>query len=138
MQVVTAEQAGRPSSAREASMPPPLTAARFDLTDPRVGRIACYGETHDGTTQPPLLLIHSVNAAATAYEAKPLFEHYRSRRTVYALDLPGFGLSDRTERVYTPRLMTDAVLLTLREIRKRHGDARVDVVALSLSCEFAA
>jgi len=138
MQVAKAEQAGHPSSAREASMPPPLAAPRFDLVDASTGRIACYGEAPPGNTLAPLLLVHSVNAAATAYEVKPLFDHYRTRRAVYALDLPGFGLSDRADRVYTPRLMTDAILLVLREIRKRHGEARVDVIALSLSCEFAA
>ena len=57
----------------------------------------------------PLLLLHSINAAASAYEMKPLFEHYSRERPVYALDFPGYGLSDRSARDYTPRLMTDAI-----------------------------
>ena len=40
----------------------------------------------------PLLLLHSINASASAYEVKPLFEHYRQQRPVYAPDLPGFWI----------------------------------------------
>lgn len=119
-------------------MPPPLTADQFDLPSPGVGRVACYGSVAGDGSVPPLLLVHSVNAAATAYEMEPLFEHYRKQRPVYALDLPGFGLSDRSERPYTPRLMTDAVLGIAAEIRRRHASATIDVIALSLGCEFAA
>jgi pimeloyl-ACP methyl ester carboxylesterase len=86
----------------------------------------------------PLLLIHSVNAAGSAYEVRPLYEHYRASRTVYALDLPGFGFSERSDRRYTPQLMTEAVQQMVREIQQRHGAAAIDALALSLSCEFLA
>lgn len=122
----------------QEAMPPPLRADRFDLNDPGVGRVACYGAVPADTVLSPLVLIHSVNAAATAYEMEPLFEHYREVRPVYALDLPGFGLSDRSERPYTPRLMTNAVRGLVAEVRRRHGGAKVDLIALSLGCEFAA
>jgi pimeloyl-ACP methyl ester carboxylesterase len=128
------------STARANAMPAPVSGQRFDLSDIRIDRIACYGEaspSSGGVMAPPLLLVHSVNAAASAYEMRPLFEGYRGRRPVYALDLPGFGLSDRSDRKYTPRLMTDAVLAIMREIQRRHGEAAIDVVALSLGCEFA-
>ena len=139
MQLASAAQSNHATALRQSSMPPPLAAPHFELADARTGRVTCYG---DGPAAPseqrPLLLIHSVNAAATAYEMKPLFEHYRQLRPVYALDLPGFGLSDRTDRIYTPRLMTDAILLAASEIRRRHGDVAIDAIALSLGCEFAA
>ena len=86
----------------------------------------------------PVLLIHSINAAASAFEVAPLYDHYRKTRPTYALDMPGYGLSDRSDRPYSIRLMTDAVLATLAHIRSQHGGASVDVVAVSLSCEFAA
>ncbi|GLH78465.1 alpha/beta hydrolase [Bradyrhizobium sp. SSBR45G] len=139
MQLATAEPTDRDAMMREPTMPPPLSAPRFELADPRVGRITCYADGPAGPSgQPPLLLIHSVNAAASAYEIKPLFEHYRRTRQVYALDLPGFGLSDRADRIYTPRLMTDAILLAANEISRRHGGAGIDAIAVSLGCEFAA
>ncbi|MGJ4995146.1 alpha/beta fold hydrolase [Bradyrhizobium sp. HKCCYLS3077] len=138
MQVASTTQSDHAAVARAVTMPPPLAAHHFELADARTGRITCYADGPAGSTERPLLLIHSVNAAATAYEMKPLFEHYRQHRPVYALDLPGFGLSDRADRIYTPRIMTDAILLAANEIRRRHGDVAVDVIALSLGCEFAA
>jgi pimeloyl-ACP methyl ester carboxylesterase len=125
---------------REPVMPPPLPGQWVELSDKRAGRIAVYGEgsTSSGGPVSPLLLVHSVNAAATAYEMKTLFEHYVGKRPVYALDLPGFGLSDRSDRKYTPRLMTDAIHAAVREILSTHGDAAIDIIALSLGCEFAA
>jgi pimeloyl-ACP methyl ester carboxylesterase len=84
-----------------------------------------------------MLLVHSVNASASAAEMAPLFDYYRQSRCVYALDLPGFGFSDRSDRTYTPRLMTDAVLACLQIIAMRNSESYVDVVALSLSGEFA-
>jgi pimeloyl-ACP methyl ester carboxylesterase len=126
--------------ARDEAMPAPLAGDRIELADKRAGRIVLYGEPADssGDAAPPLLLVHSVNAAATAYEMKTLFEHYQGKRTAYALDLPGFGLSDRSDRKYTPRLMTDAIHAAVREIQSNHNDAAIDLVALSLGCEFAA
>ena len=96
--------------------------------------IHCY-VAGDG---PPLLLLHTVNAAASAADMRPLFERYRRSRRVFAVDLPGFGLSDRSERSYTPRLMTDAVHATLAQIRQQCGDVPVDALAASLGCEFLA
>ena len=116
-------------------LPPALDGTVEHLQLP-FGTLAFY---HAGPTEgTPLLLIHSVNAAANAYEMKPLFDHYGRRRSVYALDLPGFGLSDRPDRIYTPRLMTDAILSLVEVIRRRHGPFALDAVALSTGCEFLA
>ena len=87
---------------------------------------------------PPLLLVHSVNAAASAAEVRPLFERYRHSRRVFAVDLPGFGFSDRSDRDYSPRLMTDALHATLAQIQQQCGDVPVDALAASLGCEFLA
>jgi pimeloyl-ACP methyl ester carboxylesterase len=69
---------------------------------------------------------------------RPLFEHYRATRTVFAIDLPGFGRSDRSDRQYDPRLMTDALHALAVYIRIRCGAAPVDALASSLGCEFLA
>lgn len=82
----------------------------------------------------PLVLIHSINAAASAYEMRPIFEHYRGKRPVYALDLPGFGFSERSDRYYTPELFAGAIRDFLDDV----VDEPADVVALSLSSEFGA
>ena len=82
----------------------------------------------------PLVLIHGVSSGASAYEMRPLFEHYRLTRPVYALELPGFGFSERPNRTYTPAYFAEAILDFLET---PVGEA-VDVIAMSLSCEFAA
>lgn len=119
---------------------PALSGERREIVDPGVGRLSWYqaGPAASGASGTPLVLVHSVNAAASAYEVKPLYEHYGRERPVYALDLPGFGFSERTDRPYDPRLMTDAIHVLLSEIRREHGSAPVDALALSLSAEFLA
>ena len=86
----------------------------------------------------PLLLVHTINAAASAAEVRPIFDSMSQHRTVYAIDLPGYGASERSERLYTPRLMTDAILDLARYIRTQHGDNAIDAMAASLPCEFLA
>ena len=98
------------------------------------GEIACYSDTQ--ATGRPLLLIHSINAAASAREMQPLFQHYRATRPVYAIDLPGFGHSARTDRRYTPDVFKRAILDVIE--KEISGEHPVDVIALSLSSEFAA
>lgn len=116
------------------TLTPAVAGARREFVSPSAGRLSYY-VTGSG---PPLLLVHSINAAGSAYEVKPIYDHYAASRTVYAIDLPGFGFSERSDRKYTPRLMTDAVEEITREIRKRHGPAPIDALALSLSSEFLA
>ncbi len=122
------------------SLPPALAGAASDLDGPATGRVRLYAGVPPGAAgqATPLLLVHSVNAAGSAREVRPLFERYRAGRPVYALDLPGFGLSERSDRVYTPRLMTDAVLAVAAEVQRRHGEHPIDVLAVSLGGEFAA
>lgn len=115
-------------------LPPAIEAERRRLRSAQAGDLSYYAD--ERAPGRPLVLVHSINAAASAYEMRPLFEHYRSQRPVYALDLPGFGFSERSDRTYTPRLYTTALLELLRDIESRRGAA--DVIALSLGSEFAA
>lgn len=124
------------------SLPPALPAEIREFAS-RAGRLAYYGNARDtaaGVAAPavPLLLIHSINAAGSAFEVRPTFLHFRASRPVYALELPGFGHSERSERPYVPRLMTDAIHAMVDEIRTHHGAAPIDAMAVSLSCEFLA
>jgi pimeloyl-ACP methyl ester carboxylesterase len=114
-------------------LPPAVQAERFEF-DSAAGRLSAYVAGQGD----PLLLVHSVNAAASVAEVRPLFEHFVRTRQVYALDLPGFGFSERSDRAYTPRLMTDAVLALREQVRRRGGERPVDALAVSLGCEFLA
>ena len=86
-------------------------------------------------TPPPLLFIHSINAAPSSHEMRPLYEHYARERSVYSIDLPGFGFSERANREYTPQLYRDAINDFIA--KELHGGP-VDVVTMSLSSEFVA
>ncbi|MET3482555.1 alpha/beta hydrolase [Methylobacterium sp. 1973] len=121
---------------RRMRLPPALPGRHERLRTRRAGEISLYGSTEaEGV---PLLLIHSINAAANAYEVRPLYLRYRGTRPVYALDLPGFGFSERSRRRYTPRLMVEAIHAAVDEIRHRHGGWAIDALAVSLSASYLA
>lgn len=119
------------------ALPAPVSGETFTLQS-AAGSLACYVDGPPSASHAPLLLVHSVNAAGSAYEIKPLYEHYRGSRRVYALELPGYGHSDRADRVYSIRMMTDAVRAATDEIRRRENVDAIDALALSLSSEFLA
>ncbi len=111
---------------------PALDGERRRLGSERAGMIAWYADDSAGGR--PLGLIHSVNAAASAYEMRPLWQRAVGARPVHALDLPGFGFSQRGDRTYRPELYAQAIIDWIEESM----GAGVDIVASSLSCEFVA
>lgn len=114
-------------------LPPALLSERRE-TNGRAGRMNYYVAGQGA----PLVLVHSINAAASAYEMRPIFEYFRVQRRVFAPDLPGFGFSDRSAHAYSPRLYTDAIHDLLDAIERAAGDTPMDAVALSLGAEFVA
>ncbi len=116
-----------------ASLPPAIPADREVFLSRTAGWLSYYVD-RTAPSGRPLVLIHSVNAAASAYEMGPLFAAYRGRRPVFALDLPGYGFSNRMRRAYTPQLFADAIA----EFLSTQVGKPADVVALSLGCEFTA
>ncbi|MEA1835105.1 alpha/beta fold hydrolase [Methylobacterium durans] len=115
---------------------PPALPGRLQRLRTPVGAVNLYDDGLESGV--PLLLIHSVNAAASAYEVRPLYRHFARSRPVYALDLPGFGFSERRRQVYTPAVMVGAIHAVVAEIRRRHAAVRIDAIALSLSAEYLA
>ena len=83
----------------------------------------------------PLLFVHSVNAAPSAIELKPLFQHFRASRPVFAPDLPGFGRSTRRVGTMTASEFAKNIASIIDEITPTEPP---DVIALSLGCEFVA
>ena len=119
-----------------SSLPNAFSADKLSFNLVGFGRVGFYSDT-TGTGR-PLLLLTSVNAAASAYEMRPLFLAYRGTRPVYVLEWPGFGSSDRPDVRYTPDLMTRALEQMIDVIGSEGSSSAVDVVALSLGSEFAA
>jgi pimeloyl-ACP methyl ester carboxylesterase len=109
-----------------------LDAARKDFESEHVGRLSYYVDSEGSGA--PLVVLHSINAAPSAFEMKPVFERFQGERPVYALELPGFGFSERSDRIYSPLLYQRAITVFIKEVVGEPAD----VVALSLSCEYAA
>ena len=110
---------------------PAVSGERRYVDLPGFGRAAYYADPRGQGR--PLILTPSVNAAASAYEMKPLWDAYAGSRPVYALEWPGFGSSDRPDTRYTPALMTSALTALVARL-----GTDVDVVGLSLGSEFVA
>lgn len=115
-------------------LPDALAAARHRFVGLGAGPLSYYADA--SVSGRPLVLLHSINAAASAYEMRPLFEAFRSRRPVYALDFPGYGFSQRGDRPYTPALFVAAIEDLLQGPLRDAGS--VDLVGFSLGSEFAA
>jgi pimeloyl-ACP methyl ester carboxylesterase len=108
--------------------PSPLAVEPAWIPGP-LGKLAWY---EDGTGE-PVVLVHAIDAAASAMEIRPLFDAFRQRRRAIALDLPGFGRSDRPRERYRPHHMQDAIA---RVLEHASASGPVDVVALSLPGQY--
>lgn len=120
----------------------PLAADKELLTTRADMRAALYVSTAGaGRVLPgsstPLLLIHSVNATASAVEMLPVFERQARRRPVVVIDLPGFGAADRADVGYGPEMMQEAIAAAIAWTQAHIAPGPVDLMALSLGCEFA-
>ncbi len=100
------------------------------MLDTPDGRVACYT---DGSG-PTVLLLHSLNAAASSMEMAPLFRRLSVDHHVVAIDWLGFGASDHPDLRYRPETslrVLDAVLASLEGTPPA-------VIALSLPCQYVA
>ncbi|MGJ3238919.1 MAG: alpha/beta fold hydrolase [Anaerolineae bacterium] len=111
---------------------PAIDATRHDFHGQSSTLMSYYADT--SVSGRPLVLLHSINAAANAYEVRPIFEQYRGQRPVYALDLPGFGFSERTNREYSIDLYVAAITDFMLDIVGEPAD----VLSISLTSEFMA
>lgn len=131
-----------PDPADHWPLPPALAASRRRLS---LGGLyaALYesrpmGSVRFDSNAHPLLLIHGVHLTASAADAAPLFERCAASRPVIAVELPGFGSSSRGRIECTPELMVAAILRAVEHVRTEGLRNPVDLVAMALSCEFAA
>ncbi len=87
----------------------------------------------------PILLLHSINAAASAAEMAALAAELSRDRRVYNLNLPGFGASARPAVRYDIARFVAAVETVAAAIKVREASEQaLDAVALSLTAEFLA
>ncbi|MEO8970518.1 MAG: alpha/beta fold hydrolase [Ktedonobacteraceae bacterium] len=85
---------------------------------------------------PPIVLLHNPGIGASAYEMRHIMENLAQRYSVYAPDLPGFGLSDRPDIDYTVDTYTDFCHDFLTEVVQM-VQRPATLLASGLSCTYA-
>ena len=68
-----------------------LQQSEVEYFDWRFGKIA-YTQTGSGS---PLLLVHNLLPGSSSYEFHKIKDQLAEQHTVYCIDLPGYGLSDK-------------------------------------------
>ncbi len=96
------------------------------------GDISYSAEGHG----PAVILLHGIYAGASSFEFRRVFTPLATRFRVFAPDLPGFGLSSRASRVYTPELYITAIRDFAQQVAGA-SDHPVSIVASSLTSAFA-
>jgi pimeloyl-ACP methyl ester carboxylesterase len=82
----------------------------------------------------PLLLIHGIHPAAWSYEWRANVDALSEAHDVFALDLLGFGMSDRPQARYSARLY----LRLIDDFARQQIGEPTTLVATSLSAAYAA
>jgi len=127
---------GNPSARRRPVTELPLALnLRLQYHPWRSVHYAYYSRSGSGR---PIVILHSINAVASAHEMRPLVERLQrqTNRPIYVLEWLGFGHSDRPEIDYTPDLLEGQLEHFLsRVVRPRDG---ADVIGLSLGATYAA
>jgi pimeloyl-ACP methyl ester carboxylesterase len=88
--------------------------------------------TYRAGTGRPVLLVHSINAAASAFEMRKPFAGLSEDHAVHAIDLLGYGLSDRPARRYESEDYVAIIGAWLEQV----GEP-VSIVASSLGAAYA-
>lgn len=84
-----------------------LDAEHHTYHSPAAGAINFF--VNGQGNQTPLLLIHGLHPYAGLFDVLPVFEAFGTSRPVYAIDLPGFGGSEKTDRPYRPSMYQEAI-----------------------------
>lgn len=117
----------------------PIAAARRQLSHEGSEPVTYYtnAESSLGTSARPLLLLHGMHLNAGAHDFAQLFAAFRAERPIYVPDLPGFAASPCASSACEPARYV-ATVKQLIELCASELLAPVDVVAVGLSCEYAA
>jgi pimeloyl-ACP methyl ester carboxylesterase len=128
--VLTLRYALRPSAKPKLpdAISPAIFATRIFYTSR--GQVV-YHESGLGS---PLVFVHGVYVGASSYEWSKVYPHFAGTHQVLAVDLLGFGESERPD---LPFSATDHVQALVEFIRAKSGGERASVVASGLGAGFA-
>jgi pimeloyl-ACP methyl ester carboxylesterase len=129
------------ATAAAALLPPPMSRAHAIAAPRRVlwssslGRISYYED--GGASGLPVLLLHDVARASSAFELCALFEQLRGDRPLVVPDLLGHGFSEHRKTPFTREEHVQFVQEIIVDLSRRYG-ATVDVLAVGTTSELAA
>lgn len=95
-----------------------LSKETGEYYDWRFGKIF-YKKAGSGS---PLLLIHTLDAAASSYEWNNVFQELCKSHTVYAIDLLGCGKSEKPKMTYTNYLYVQLISDFIKNVIGRKAD----------------
>ena len=124
-----------------------LVIARYVVRTPQPLKSMLIGEAHvfqwtygrifytvsGPADAPPLLMLHTPEVGGSSYELREMVEPLAHYYRVYALDLLGFGLSDRPNLYYSGETYTALVQDFLTEVIKKPAL----LLASGLSCNYS-
>ena len=84
-------------------------------------------------TGKPLLLIHNLSVYSSCYEFSKVIDRLSEERTVYAIDLPGCGHSDKPKMTYTAFTFVQVIYMFINEVIGKE----TDIIACGLSGAYA-
>jgi len=108
-----------------------VDAEQHTYQSPTAGGINFYQK--GSGEQTPLLLVHGLHMFAGLYDILPIFEAFGNSRPVYAIDLPGFGRSEKTDRPYRASMYQEAIT----DFIKNQIGKPCHVLTLGNASEFA-
>ncbi len=108
-----------------------VDAEQHTYPSPTAGKINFYQK--GSGKQTPLLLVHGLRMFAGLFDILPIFEAFGNSRPVYAIDLPGFGRSEKTDRPYRPSMYQEAIT----DFIKNQIGKPCHVLTLGNASEFA-
>src|SRR5512139_693682 len=120
---------------RHQQRPRALDADVRVFVHPVAGHVTTYEDV--GAHGTPLLCVHSPEVGSSSAEMRPVFDAFREQRPVIAVDLPGFGASDRAPERIDRAVYHDVLTDLSTRLLRRLGEP-ADVVALGRGAELAA
>lgn len=78
----------------------------------------------------PILLIHDLNPGGSGYEWYKIVEELSKNHTVYTIDLPGCGRSEKKDMIYTDYYLSSVLAGFVKEVIQE----KTDVIASGYSC----
>ncbi|HTC13684.1 MAG TPA: alpha/beta hydrolase, partial [Chthoniobacterales bacterium] len=89
---------------------------------------------HESGQGAPLIFLHGVYVGASSYEWSKVYPHFAGTHQVLAVDLLGFGESERPDVILSA---ADHVRALVEFIRAKSGGERASIVASGLGAGFA-